>query len=205
MSAIVVRNLERRFGSERVLFGLHLEVEQGQHTAITGPNGSGKTTLLRVLAGLLRPTSGSVEVLGGSTSDPSVRRRIGLIPHQPPLYARMSGMENLRFWGRLYGRQDAIERGRALLAEVGLDPDDKRPVASYSQGMRQRAGIARALCTSPDIVIADEPLAGLDASGSEAVAALLARCETLVVATHDLSSAPATQSFELRAGTLSRA
>ena len=202
MSAIVVRGLERRFGPRRVLSALDLQVERGQHTAITGPNGSGKTTLLRVLAGLLRATSGVVEVLGGSIQDPAVRRRVGVIAHAPSLYPRMTVLENLRFWARMYDKPDIADRGRELMRAVGLDDTDRRPVATYSQGMRQRASVARALCTNPEVVLADEPLAGLDTDGAAAVTALLARCPTVVVATHDLTSATATSRFELREGTL---
>jgi heme ABC exporter ATP-binding subunit CcmA len=202
MSAVVVRGLERRFGTSRVLEGLDLQVETGRHVSITGPNGSGKTTLLRVLAGLLRPTAGHVEVLGGSTSDPGVRRRIGFIAHTPALYPRMTVMENLRFWARLYDAGDVTDRASELVRNVGLDPDSRTPVGAYSQGMRQRAAVARALATNPELVIADEPLAGLDASGAEAVGELLSRCPTVVVATHDLSSAPAAARFELRHGRL---
>jgi ABC-type multidrug transport system ATPase subunit len=202
MSVIVVRGLERRFGPRRVLSALDLQVERGQHTAITGPNGSGKTTLLRVLAGLLRATSGVVEVLGGSINDPAVRRRVGLIAHAPSLYPRMTVLENLRFWAAMYDEPDIADRGRELMRAVGLDDTDRRPVDTYSQGMRQRASVARALCTDPEIVLADEPLAGLDTDGAAAVTALLARCPTVVVATHDLTSAAATSRFELREGTL---
>ncbi|MGH2760003.1 MAG: heme ABC exporter ATP-binding protein CcmA [Actinomycetota bacterium] len=202
MSAIVVHGLERRFGTSRVLTGVDLHVDAGQHIAITGPNGSGKTTLLRVIAGLLRPTSGNVEILGGSTSDPAIRRRIGFVAHTPALYPRMTVMENLRFWARLYDAGDITDRGRELVRAVGLDPASKTPVGAYSQGMRQRAAVARALATDPQLVIADEPLAALDAEGAAAVGALLSRCPTVVVATHDLSSAEAASRFELRHGTL---
>lgn len=202
MNAIDVRGLERRFGTARILSGIDLQVAAGGHVAITGPNGSGKTTLLRVLAGLLRPTSGHVEVLGGSTADPQIRRRIGFIGHSPALYPRMTVTENLRFWARLYDAGDVTDRGRELVRAVGLDPDAKTPVGAYSQGMRQRAAVARALATDPQLVIADEPLAALDAEGTAVVGALLARCPTVVVATHDLSSAPATSCFELRDKTL---
>jgi ABC-type multidrug transport system ATPase subunit len=202
LKAIEVRGLERRFGATRVLGGLDLQVETTEHAAITGANGSGKTTLLRVLAGLLRPTVGDVSVLGGATDDPRVRKRIGMIGHAASLYPRMTVAENVRFWGRLYDDGDAFEHGRQLLDELGLDPDDRRPVAAYSQGMRQRASVARALCTHPDVVLADEPLAGLDAKGAAAVTAVLARCPTVVVATHDLGSAPATTRYELVGGEL---
>jgi len=182
MTAVSVRSLDRRFGSTRVLRELDLDVQDGEHIAISGANGSGKTTLLRVLSGLLRPTSGDVKVLGGAADDPDIRARIGVVGHTPAIYARMTASENIRFWTGIYGVPPG--RGHEVLQTLGLDPADKRPAASYSQGMRQRVSIAIALSTSPTLVIADEPFAGLDDAGSTAVAALLRDVPTLVVATH---------------------
>ena len=204
MSAVVVSGLECRFGATRVLGGLDLRVEPTEHIGITGANGSGKTTLLRVLAGLLRPTSGHVEILGGTTDDPKIRRRIGMIAHSSALYARMNVAENLRFWSRLYEDPDATERGSKLLVDLGLDPDEPRRVAEYSQGMRQRANVARALSTAPDLLLADEPLAGLDADGARAVTAALAQCPTVVAATHDLAGVASARDYELVGGDLAR-
>jgi ABC-type multidrug transport system ATPase subunit len=202
MSAVVVTGLERRFGATRVLSRVDLVVDSGEHIAITGANGAGKTTLLRVIVGLLRPTSGSVRVFDGSTDDPSIRARIGLIAHAPALYSRMTAAENITFWGRLYDERDAVPRGRELLGELGLDPDDSRPVAQYSQGMRQRAAAARALCTNPDLVVADEPLAGLDTEGARAVTTVLSRFPTVVLATHDLDGVMSTRNYALVDGDL---
>src|SRR5207248_1100173 len=122
---------ERRYGPTVVLRDLDLAVASGEHIAISGANGSGKTTLLRVIAGLLRPTNGSVTVLGGEPDDPRVRTRIGVASHTAALYPRLDAFENIRFWSAMYGDPDAPARGRELLREVGLDPDDNRPVASY--------------------------------------------------------------------------
>jgi ABC-type multidrug transport system ATPase subunit len=96
----------------------------------------------------------------------------------------MTAAENIRFWAGIYGDRRAAATGCQLLDALGLDPSDRRPVASYSQGMRQRVSIARALATSPELVLADEPFAGLDAPGAGAVAALLARVPTVIIATH---------------------
>jgi ABC-type multidrug transport system ATPase subunit len=166
-----------------VLASLDLQVVRGEHVTITGANGSGKTTLLRILAGLLKPTSGDVQVLGGSTEDLDVRRRIGVLTHTPPLYPRMTAAENLRLWCRLYDAP--VDGGIELLAALGLDPADRRVVSRYSQGMRQRVAVARSLATSPELLIADEPYAGLDDHGAAAVAALLRTPQTVIVATHE--------------------
>jgi len=204
VSAVEVTSLVRRFGSMDVLSGLDLVVEPGEHITVTGPNGAGKTTLLRVLSGLLRPTSGRVEVLDGDTGDPSVRRRIGVIAHSPSLYARMTALENVRFWGNLYDAPDAADRGGELLTELGLDPADKRVIGSYSQGMRQRVGVARAFCISPDLVIADEPFAGLDADGAKTVESLLNKANTVVAALHDRSRLSGAKVYALARGRLER-
>jgi heme ABC exporter ATP-binding subunit CcmA len=206
VSAVDVRSLERRFGTTRVLDALELVVEPGERVTITGPNGSGKTTLLRVLAGLLRPSRGDVRVLGGPPSDANVRRKIGVLSHTAAIYPRMTASENLRFWGRLYDDDTASARGRDLLARLGLDPDDRRPVSSYSQGMRQRVSVARALCTNPSLVLADEPLAALDESGATTVVSLLAADgRTLIAATHDTRPFDGSRRLVLRDGALQRA
>jgi ABC-2 type transport system ATP-binding protein len=114
----------------------------------------------------------------------------------------MTPAENLRFWGRLYDAADAESRGREILERLGLDPSDDRPVASYSQGMRQRVGIARALCTAPDLVIADEPLAALDEDGARIVASMLGEGRTLIAATHHDGPFAGSRRLVLRGGGL---
>ena len=145
--------------STDVLSGLDLAVQPGEHVTVTGPNGAGKTTLLRVLCGLLRPTSGRVAVLGGETCGSAcatTHRRHRTLP--VPLHTHDRSRER-SVLGQPLRRTGchAIEVA-TLLIELGLDPGDKRVVGSYSQGMRQRVGVARAFCISPDLVIADEPL-----------------------------------------------
>jgi ABC-type multidrug transport system ATPase subunit len=199
---VSVRSLDRRFGYTEVLAALDLEVAPGEHVTITGPNGSGKTTLLRILAGLLKASSGQVSILGGTPSDAGVRRRIGVLSHSPSIYPRMTASENMRFWGRLYDDEAAPARGRDILVRLGLDPDDRRPVGSYSQGMRQRVAVARALCTDPELVLADEPLAALDADGATVVATMLGAGRTLVAATHDTHRFEGSRSLTLDRGRL---
>jgi heme ABC exporter ATP-binding subunit CcmA len=202
VTVVEIDALDRRYGATRVLSSLDLRVTAGERIAIGGPNGSGKTTLLRVIAGLLRPTDGRVRVFGGETSDNDVRRRIGIASHTPALYPRLSAFENIRFWSAIYGDAGAAERGRNLLRTLALDPDDPRPVAAYSQGMRQRTAIARALCTDPELVLADEPFAALDPSGADVIASLLNDTRTAIVVTHDREHFHATRHMTMRAGRL---
>ncbi len=202
MTHISVRGLDRAFGYTSVLRSLDLEIAPGDHVTITGPNGSGKTTLLRILLGLLRPTSGEVSVLGGSPRDKRIRRRIGVIGHAPAVYTRMSAVENLAFWGRMYDVAGAVARGSEILRGLDLDPGDRRPVSSYSQGMRQRVAIARALSIDPVLVIADEPLAALDESGTDLVASLLGEGRTLIAATHHAAPFAGSRRLALRDGRL---
>ncbi len=202
LNVVDVRSVERRFGPTLVLRSLDLSVRSGERVAIFGANGSGKTTLLRVIAGLLRPSAGVVRVFDGDNQHPDVRKRIGVASHTPALYPRLSAFENVRFWAAMYDDPDGAERGRDLLLTLELDPDDKRPVASYSQGMRQRASIARTLCTKPDLVLADEPFAGLDPSGADVIAALLNAVPTVVIATHDSEHTKLARRLVMRDGRL---
>lgn len=196
MNAIEISALARRFGDATVLRDVELTVATGEQVTISGPNGSGKTTLLRIVCGLMRPSDGRVSVLDGSPSHPDVRRRIGVIGHIPALYPRMTASENLRFWGRIYDAPDASQRGEELLHTLGLDANDTRPVGTYSQGMRQKVNIARALSTAPDLIVADEPLAALDENSAHAVVRLLTNGRALITATHDTT--PFTSARHLR-------
>jgi ABC-type multidrug transport system ATPase subunit len=114
----------------------------------------------------------------------------------------MTALENIRFWGNVYAAPGATERGRELFRRLDLDPDDRRNVGAYSQGMRQRVAIVRALCIDPELVIADEPLAGLDAAGADVVGAMLAETRTVVLATHDRTRFPQARVYALDAGRL---
>ena len=181
-AAIRLRAVAHRFGGTTVLRGVDLRVDPGERVAITGANGVGKTTLLKLIAGLLRPDTGDVTVLGGTLRDPRVRARIGFVGHQPFLYPRLTARENLRFWARMYGSTDD---GVAVLRHLGLDADDTRPVSAFSQGMRRRVALASALGHDPELLLLDEPFAGLDDAGVSAVAGLLTDGgRTVVFATH---------------------
>lgn len=189
---IVVRNLVKRFGPKTVLQRLDFRVEAGEFVALLGPNGAGKTTFLRILASLARPTLGLVQIAGRQLPHEAaaVRRRLGVVSHQPLLYGELSAEENLRFYGRMY----AVPRLEARLAEVlelvGLFPRRGEPVRTFSRGMQQRLAIGRAVLHDPDVLLLDEPHTGLDQDASEMLDAVLrqvsARGRTVVITSHDL-------------------
>ena len=132
-------------------------------TALLGPNGAGKSTLLRMLCGLTRPDLGTVRLFGQDPrSDNAVTRHIGLIPQQEATFARMRAYDFVRLAAVLHGVEDPDAAAMTSLAAVEMDPDDRRPVDSYSKGMRQRVKVAQALVNGPSIIVADEPLNGLD-------------------------------------------
>jgi ABC-type multidrug transport system ATPase subunit len=144
---------------------------------ILGENGAGKSTLLRVMAGLLRPSSGTCEVAG----------QVGYMAHASMLYDELSGVENLRYFEALYGIEDA-RRSRELLEMVHLDPELNKPIRDYSQGMRQRLSLARSVVHAPDVLLLDEPFSNVDAASVKHIVDLLAQWrddgKTIVVVTH---------------------
>jgi ABC-2 type transport system ATP-binding protein len=179
LPAIDARALTRRFGGHVALSEVALSVEPGQVHALLGPNGAGKTTLLRILAGLTTPTEGSVRVLGedASRAERSLRARIGLVPSgDRTLYLRISGLENLAFFARLHGmrRRQAVARAEGLLSYVGLTEAARRPVSTYSHGMQKRLSVARALLTSPPVLLVDEATHDLDPEAAADVRRLVA-------------------------------
>ena len=139
----------------------------GEVTCLLGPNGAGKTTLLRALAGLASIQGGQISLDGQPIDykDQSVRRRIGLIMHQPFLYENLTGLENLRFYAELYQTNQSIDTLKTALERVGLSPTCEDPIRAFSRGMKQRLTLARALLHDPDILLMDEPYTGLDQQG----------------------------------------
>jgi ABC-type multidrug transport system ATPase subunit len=178
---IRARDLHRRFGDKRVIVGLDLAVAEGELLLLTGPNGSGKSTLLALLAGLLAPTKGSLEVRAG-------RRELGFLAHEPLVYRQLTAMENLELYGRLYRIPERRERIGMLLERFGLWEDRHGRVDEFSHGMQQRLAFCRTLLHDPRLLLLDEPYSGLDSDGAAVVdseLAELARTRTLVVSSHD--------------------
>jgi ABC-type multidrug transport system ATPase subunit len=183
---VTVTAVVKQFGRFAALRGVSAEFAPQRLYAILGDNGAGKTTLLRVLAGLALPTRGSIAILG--TADlRSVCGEIGYMAHPSLLYDELSGVENLRYLARLYGITDD-RRCSVNMRAVGLDPALARPVAQYSQGMRQRLSLARALLNDPKILLLDEPFSNVDMRSAGAMVSLLAQMrtagKTIFVVTH---------------------
>jgi len=168
------------------LRGVTAAFEAGRLYAILGDNGAGKTTLLRSLAGLTMPTRGTISILG-TTNLREVCAQIGYMAHASLLYDEMSGIENLRYFGRLYGIHDD-RRCAEVIRTVRLDPALSRPVGQYSQGMRQRMSLARALLSDPKILLLDEPFSNVDAGSAREMVGLLKtqreQGKTIFVVTH---------------------
>lgn len=178
---ISARGLGRRFGSKRVLRDLDLEVRAGELLLVTGPNGSGKSTLLALIAGLLAPTEGEIEV-------DLPRGRLGYLAHEPLVYKELSALENLDLYGRLYHVPERRETIGALLERFGLWEARHQRVGSFSRGMQQRLALCRVLLHGPELLLLDEPYSGLDASARTLVDDVLAEAagsKTLVVASHE--------------------
>lgn len=144
-----------------------LTVNRGEVFGFVGPNGAGKTTVIKMLVGLLRPSAGSARVLGRRLPNRDVQRRIGYLPETPHFYEYLTGVELLDFYGELLGMARDLRRKRAaeLLRRVGLEGRADRPMRKYSKGMVQRLGLAQALLNSPDFLLLDEPMSGLDPVG----------------------------------------
>ena len=185
----VAEGVMKQFGRFAALRGVTAEFSAGKLYVILGDNGAGKTTLLRTMAGLAHSTRGKITVLGSENIQAS-RAQIGYMAHPSLLYDEMSGMENLRYFAKLYripaGEVD--RRCREAILSVKLDPDLERPVGQYSQGMRQRMSLARALVNDPELLLLDEPFSNVDARSAAEMAGSVAhardRGKTVFVVTH---------------------
>ena len=204
--------VSKLFGSFAALRQVSLDFEPGRCYVLLGENGAGKSTLLRILAGLLRPGFGTVRVFPGPGGAPGLepqaaRARIGYMSHAPMLYDELTAQENLRYFAGLYPGRECLSPAEAL-SEVGLDPGLDRIVGQYSQGMRQRASLARVLMTIPELLLLDEPFSNMDVDSARQMIKLLAgfrhSSRTIVIATHqrDLTAQIADFFVTLHAGRL---
>lgn len=201
-----LETVSKLYGTFAALRKVSLSLEAGRCYVLLGENGAGKSTLLRILAGLLRPTYGTVAVLG--TEPHEARDRIGYMSHAPMLYDEYTAVENLRYFADLYRTQTCLAP-EAALRSVGLDPALKRPVGQYSQGMRQRASLARVLLSQPELLLLDEPFSNMDIGSAHQMLDLLtgikAENRTIVLTTHqrELAEPLADSLITLTAGSIS--
>jgi heme ABC exporter ATP-binding subunit CcmA len=200
-----VRDVSKLFGRFAALRHVDASFELGRCYVVLGENGAGKSTLLRVLAGLLRPTLGSVRVAGMSPE--GARGRIGYMSHAPMLYDELTAVENLRYFASLYRTQRSASPEDALHT-VGLDPGLMRAVGQYSQGMRQRTSLARVLLPQPDLLLLDEPFSNMDIASARQMLDLLQRLRaegrSVVLTTHqrELAEPVADYLLTMQAGAL---
>ena len=192
MATVEAEGLTRRYGSVLAVDQLTFAVEEGRILGVLGPNGAGKTTAIRILTTILRPSSGRFAVAGvAGTRERDVRARIGVLPESAGYPARETAEEYLAYHARLHGRRagEASATARGLLAEVGLAGRARALIQTYSRGMRQRLGIARALVNDPAVVFLDEPTLGLDPQGQRDVLDMVGRMAsergvTVLLCTH---------------------
>ena len=184
--AIDARGLTRQYGGVTVVRNVDLALPAGSKTALLGSNGAGKTTLLKMLSTLLTPTSGVFSVNGHKAPSSDVARSIGVLGHSPMLYEDFTPLENLQFFARIYGVQDAERRIEDLLGQVGLWRRRNERTVILSRGYHQRLALCRALIHRPAVLIADEPETGLDPEGIELLdeMALASPGLTVIAATH---------------------
>jgi ABC-2 type transport system ATP-binding protein len=188
------RELSKWFGSRTAVDSVSFTIHEGEVIGLLGPNGAGKTTTIRMLSTVLAPTGGDFAVAGVPSSRPAdIRARIGVLPESAGYPLHQTGLEYLMYHGRLFGlsRDEARQTAVRLLGQVGLADRAQSRIATYSRGMRQRLGIARALVNNPSVVFLDEPTLGLDPAGQREILTLVrtiaeARGTTVVLSTHTL-------------------
>lgn len=188
--AIRADDLTKRYGRFSAVDGVSFSIADGETVGFFGPNGAGKSTTLRMLAGLVRPTAGTVHFGGTERSlgDPEATSGVGAVTHDAMLYDDLTARENLRFHARLHGVDGVDARVEAALDDVGLaDRGSQRP-ATFSHGLRKRLSLARALLHDPDVLLLDEPYSGLDQRGVADFSRILDGIDdrTVLLSTHDL-------------------
>lgn len=195
-NVINLQSVHKRYGSETVLTDVNLNIQSGECIVLVGHNGAGKTSLMKLMLGLTRPSSGSVEVLGGNPAISSAvaqRKALGYLPESVAFYEAMTGAEVLAFYARLKGASTL--ECKNLLELVGLGKASKRRVGTYSKGMRQRLGLAQAMLGEPQLLFLDEPTTGLDPSLRhqfyELIDALHREGATSIISSHALNEVEA--------------
>jgi ABC-type multidrug transport system ATPase subunit len=205
---VVLNQITKLFGRFAALCDISASFSAGKLYAVLGENGAGKSTLLRIIAGLTRPSQGSLTIFGSEDVRQSLSR-IGYMGHAPMLYDELSGAENLKYFGALYSSEAASESNiESAMQMVGLDRKLVRRTSAYSQGMRQRLALARAIVHDPELLLLDEPFSNVDVASTQTMASLLGklrdRGKTIFVVTHqaEILKATADESVILQDGRL---
>jgi ABC-2 type transport system ATP-binding protein len=193
MTLLTVNNLTKKYKDKQAVNEVSFQFKTGKCIALIGPNGAGKTTILRTLAGLLKPTSGTVQ-FSGQDANTDIRTLIGYLPQYPVFYSWMTGMEFLVYSGELtsLSKSEATKRANDLLEKVGIAEAKNRRIGKYSGGMKQRLGIAQAIIHNPKLLMLDEPVSSLDPIGRREVLTLMKSLKndmTILFSTHILSDA----------------
>lgn len=192
---IEIKKLTKQADNKLILRGVDLSIKKGETVAILGPNGAGKSTLLKVLATLIKPTSGRVLVndMDLKKNHIQIKKIMGYLPHSSLLYDHYSPLENLVFFGKIYGVKNVEQRAVGLVKEVGLSFFLNEPVKNFSRGMIQRIAIARAIVHEPEILLLDEPHTGLDQGAisilNNVILAMKQKGTTTLMVTHDFKQA----------------
>lgn len=192
---IEIKKLTKQADNKTILKGIDLTIKKGETVGILGPNGAGKSTLLKVLATLVKPSTGEVSIGGFDLkkNQAEIKKLFGYLPHSSLLYDHYSPLENLVFFGKIYGVKNAEERAIQLVKEVGLSFFLNDPVKNFSRGMIQRIAIARAIIHEPAILLLDEPHTGLDQGAigilNNVILSMKEKGATTLMVTHDFKQA----------------
>lgn len=192
---IEIKKLTKQADNKLILRGIDLSIKKGETVAILGPNGAGKSTLLKVLATLIKPTLGMVKInsLDLKKDHIEIKKVLGYLPHSSLLYDHYSPLENLVFFGNVYGVKNVEEKAINLVKEVGLSFFLNEPVKNFSRGMIQRIAIARAIIHDPEVLLLDEPHTGLDQGAitilNNVILSMRERGATTLMVTHDFKQA----------------
>jgi heme exporter protein A len=192
---IEIKKLTKQADNKLILRGVDLSIKKGETVAILGPNGAGKSTLLKMLAALIKPTSGLIKVndMDLKKNHIQIKKILGYLPHSSLLYDHYTPLENIVFFGNIYGVKNVEQRATELVKEVGLSFFLNEPVKNFSRGMIQRIAIARAIVHEPEILLLDEPHTGLDQGAigilNNVILSMKAKGTTTLMVTHDFKQA----------------
>ena len=193
MNALEIAGVWKYYGDFPALREVRLNIAPGSTLALLGRNGAGKTTLLRIVAGLSRPSRGSIRIHGSEAREQATRRRIGILGHGIALYDELSAIENLTLFGRLYGLPDPRKRAGEMLERVGLGRVRDGLAREFSRGMRQRLAVGRAFLHDPEVLLLDEPFTALDDRAIAVLQSMIKemreRGRTIIMSTHQLREA----------------